>query len=462
MNIENLRTLTATVVRGKKWLVLADSDSAANHFAQELLDLGALDVMVLAATRDSPLKAIEPAYSRIDLGTDGSPGSLGHIRSCLHAFKHLPDHVRDAIDDWDPTKEAVVITPFWAEDLPVHGRPVFGARWPKWQQLENKMTCDAIWDALEIPRAQARVLPMYEAALQAAHRDLDAGMGTVWAGDNKEGWHGGAEYVRWIRSDRDLRGIIPFFRSHCDQVRIQPFLNGIPCSIHGIVYPDEVVSFRPCEMLVFRQSNSTRFRYAGAATTWDPPRGDREYLRNVASRVGVHLRALYGYRGAFTIDGVMTQSGFLPTELNPRYGAAIPRLTSSIRNLPLYLLNKIVCEGISLPYNPKDLEQVVLEAADTNRVVWAGFSLPNIQTPESMITHFSREKSGWIRTPRKADASVELHSSGTGSHLRVILHPHACRVGDSEANAVASLVTMTSEEMGHGLDDIEPAPNIRS
>ena len=138
MTVDTLRGHAAAVVATKKWLILADSDGAAAHFAQQLLELGAEDVMVLAAMRNTAEKAIEPTYRRVDLGTDGSPGSLGHIRSCLTAFRNLPEHICSEIDNWDPEGKAQVLTPFWAEDLPVHGRKVFGARWSKWQQLEKK------------------------------------------------------------------------------------------------------------------------------------------------------------------------------------------------------------------------------------------------------------------------------------------------------------------------------------
>ena len=112
MNIEPFRNHTAAIVEQKKWLVLADSDQAAHHFAEQLLDLGAADVLVLAATRNAAPKAIEPRYKRTDLGTDGNPGSLGHIRSCLAAFRELPEHIRAEIDAWDPDGDARVLTPF--------------------------------------------------------------------------------------------------------------------------------------------------------------------------------------------------------------------------------------------------------------------------------------------------------------------------------------------------------------
>ncbi|HWB72073.1 MAG TPA: hypothetical protein VG452_07635 [Egibacteraceae bacterium] len=45
-----------------------------------------------------------------------------------------------------------------------------------------------------------------------------------------------------------------------------------------------------------------------------------------------------GLPGVFTVDGVMTAEGFRPTELNPRFGAAIA-LMARATGLPLYLLH---------------------------------------------------------------------------------------------------------------------------
>jgi hypothetical protein len=65
-----------------------------------------------------------------------------------------------------------------------------------------------------------------------------------------------------------------------------PFLEGVPCSIHGVVFPEGAATFRPVEMVTLRRPGSSRLRYAGAATFWDPPAADREVMRDLARRVG--------------------------------------------------------------------------------------------------------------------------------------------------------------------------------
>ena len=51
-------------------------------------------------------------------------------------------------------------------------------------------------------------------------------MGTVWVGDNREGWHGGAKMLRWVRSRSEGRAAQLFLAEHCDRVRVMPFLEG--------------------------------------------------------------------------------------------------------------------------------------------------------------------------------------------------------------------------------------------
>lgn len=74
--------------------------------------------------------------------------------------------------------------------------------------------------------------------------------------------------MRWVRTAEQAAEAATFFALRCDQVRVMPFLEGIPCSIHGIVLPDGVLAVRPCEMVVLRRPGEATFHYAQAATFW--------------------------------------------------------------------------------------------------------------------------------------------------------------------------------------------------
>ena len=186
------------------------------------------------------------------------------------------------------------------------------------------MLADAIWDAADVA---ARAVPHRRPGRR--RRRCDDGdraswrteLGAVWVGDARDGFNGGGNYVRWVRDADDLARRAAFFQPRCDRVRVMPFLDGVPCSIHGFVLPDGTAALRPVEIATLRNPVDRSFVYGGLGTTWDPPAADRDEMRDAARRVGRHLQRAHGYRGAFGIDGVLTADGFRPTELNTRMSA---------------------------------------------------------------------------------------------------------------------------------------------
>jgi hypothetical protein len=299
---------------------------------------------------------------------------MGSIHEGERLLRDPPDWVQVQVDRFDPDRQARVIAPFFATGAPQLGRPVWGARQPAWVALEDKVVCDAAFEAAGVPVAPWRVVPVERAALLTAAALLDRGAGTVWAGDAREGFNGGASMVRWVRSPDDVDGALALLNAHCDRARVMPFLDGIPCSIHGMVLPDgSTLAFRPCEMLVLRRPAAPYFAYAQAATTWDPPSADRAQMRDLARRMGRWLRDTHGYRGVFTIDGVMTADCFLPTELNPRFGAALGVIGRNVQDIPLLSLHFAAIEGLDMDWQGDELEARVVAAADGQR--HAGFAV---------------------------------------------------------------------------------------
>ncbi len=150
-----------------------------------------------------------------------------------------------------------------------------------------------------------------------------------------------------------------------------PFLDGVPCSIHGIVFPQDVITLRPAEMIVLRTPGDVFF-YAGCASFFDPPDAEREAMRAIARTVGARLREEVAYRGAFTVDGVLTSDGFLPTELNPRNGAALNMMVKGAAELPFQLLLDAVVAGVDADWQPRALEDLLLAHADEHRAGGTG------------------------------------------------------------------------------------------
>jgi len=340
------RELLRRRLRGCKVVVAFGQVAMLGDRVATLRDLGAADVFALAegigvgdldpADADFPWRAVGPAH------TDTIMASL---RGFDRALADLPVDVAAALDAFDPDRSALVLRSLWWAEDEIAGRTVWGPRQPAWVRLEEKTIIDPLWDRAGVVRAPSQVVAADRAALAAAAAALDHGAGTVWAGDNREGWHGAGEYTRWVPDAAAVDDAVGFFAAHCDRVRVMPFLDGVPCSIHGIVCPDHVIALRPVEAVTLRVPGQTRLRYCSSSTTWDPPDADRESMRAMVRRVGALLRDEVGFRGTFTIDGVMTADGFRPTELNPRFGAGLATIARGVPELPIYYLDLAIADG---------------------------------------------------------------------------------------------------------------------
>ena len=464
MRIEDYRALAKRAFGGRPWIVSNDVLASLTPTVAELRELGATKCLCVAGIEGvGPTPDREFAPSPIVLGLE-APDVMSGIRASLDALANLPESVVRQIEAFDPDRRARVIgPPIFDDGRELAGRKKYGARAKEWQALEDKTIVDELWDAAGIRRAPSEIVDARRDALLAAHQRLDTGSGTVWVGDNREGFHGGAAYLRWVRSADDGDGAAEFLSAHCDRARVMPFLDGVPCSIHGIVFDEATIAFRPCEMFVLRRPGESTLHYARAGTLWDPRPDDREAMREAARRVGDHLRATVGYRGSFTIDGVMTKDGFLPTELNPRYGAALGVLMRGLPDLPLLLLNLAIVEGEPFDWQPRELERLVVEAADVKRSA-GGMSLSKTRVSEAAEAKLVRDESGAFRVApddATADATAQVGPAAMGAFVSVTLDAERATVGPSSAPDIAAALRCVDEHWGLELGPLEPAPDLR-
>lgn len=288
--------------------------------------LGALGcpVLVLATARGAgPVPAPEE-YTLTRIAPPATASITDELRLLDRMVRDLPPGAVADIEAFDPDRQGVFwCGPFVTNDEPVLGRPVLGGRPRAFLELEDKLLAEEIWVAADVLAAPHRVVPVEAAALAAASDELATDLGVVWSGDARDGFNGGGNYVRWILDDDDRASARGFFLPRCDRVRVMPFLEGVPCSIHGFVMPDGTAVLRPVEIATLRNAEERRLVYGGLSTWWDPAPADREEMRAVARRVGEQLRSAYSYRGAFGVDGVLSVDGFRPTELNTRMPAGL-------------------------------------------------------------------------------------------------------------------------------------------
>jgi hypothetical protein len=327
-------------------------------------------LLIARGTGTGPLPGPEDAeVHMLDLGTAASMSD--EVRTIARLAEEPPPDVVRRVEEYDPARRAV----WWLAPFGGHGtllgRPVLGGRPKAWGRLEDKLLCDEIWDAADVPRAPMRIVPVEPATLVAATDELSGGAGVVWAGDTREGVNGGGDLVRWIRSHADADQAYAYFVEHCDRVRVMPFLEGVPCSIHGFVLDDGVAAFRPLELVILRHGPTRTFRLGGMSTWWDPSDADRDQMRDLVRRVGGLLDERVGYRGGFGIDGVMTADGFRPTELNPRYTGGLTTLARAMPRVPMELLQLNVAAGRPAGIDAPALERLIVETADESRFAHA-------------------------------------------------------------------------------------------
>ena len=455
--------LLRSVFAGRRFLIAGPVAVGLRGLARRLTRLGAERPFLLAASEGTgSLPTPEEAELRI-LGIEATD-AVQELRGLQRALADLPTALRNDIDAWDPTRTARLILAFatpWAASVNAAGRKVYGARPAAWAALEDKVRVDAFCDAAGVRRAPSRIVPADYETLTSAARALDRGLGTVWAADARDGIHGGALGLRWVRRGDDGAASFASLRRMADRVRVMPFLEGIPASIHGIVFPDSVAVFRPVEMVVLRPTAGDRLFYAGCATAFDPHPDDREAMRDVARWVGTALRETVGYRGPFGIDGVLAEEGYLPTELNARAGAGLGPLAQRL-DLPLTPLCLTVTEGERLDCRPDLLERAIVESADAHRTC-AGWSVTPRKFHGNRTLAVLRDGSEYRETlpGEESDGTLQAGPGAAGGFLRFALRPERIERGPSAAPEVARAFRFADRTLGTEFGELEVARNVR-
>lgn len=458
--LDHHAALVRAQIAGRRWICTADVAAPAVHMAHRLLRLGAEAVLVLGVTRGAGMPEPGPGVELVLLGrTDRADDWMQAIHSAEAMLQDLPRGVQARIDAFDPAGTARVIGPLFSQEPVVGGRRVLGARPAAWRALEDKTIIDALWDAAGVPRAPAEVVDLAGAPAAAAR--LDRGEGTVWAADNSAGWHGGARGTRRVRGSAEAAGAAAWFAGRAARVRVMPFLEGVPCSIHGVVLPGAALALRPMEMLVLRQVADGAFHYARAASFWDPDPADRAEMRAFCRTVGRHLDAQLGYRGVFTIDGVMTRAGFRPTELNPRFGAALMPV-SQAAPFSIYLLHLLIAEGLDLDWRPAELERLLLALADATRVGGAN-AMTRRPIGADERAGFVLGAGGWrvAAAGEAAHATAVLGPAATGGIAIATLVPEQTPSGPPAGPRVAGLLNFLNAHWDLGIGELEGAPDVR-
>jgi hypothetical protein len=458
--VERLTAAARSLLSGRRVILAHTPVAGAGPLVDQFRSLGAERTFVVApflGTGELPGPATTDWYS-LDLD---ATNVMDVFRQFEKAMANPPDDLAAALDAFDPGGDALVLVMPFDTTTSVAGRPAFGARRPAWVALEDKTTNDALFARADVTCAPSEVVAAADrGALDAAAARVDRGAGTVWSGDAREGFNGGGVLVRRVTGPDRAAAVADLMAARCDRVRVAPFLDGIPCSIHGIVTTDGIAVFRPMEMVMLRTPD-TAFRYAGVASYWDPPAAARDEMRAAARRVGALLRAEVGFAGSYGIDGVLTADGFRPTELNPRMGGGLSVVARAVPDIPLFPLHWIAAAGQPLGVTAHELEETLTAAADARRG-GGGWVFVSRTFAETSTYHVVVE-GGICRAAGEgetADAELTIGPGAEGGFVRCIMDPDRTPVGPSVAPRVCSVLAWADAEFDLGLGPLTPAPDL--
>ena len=462
MSIEYYADLLRPHFEGRKFILIGGPVVGFGEMVRQLRTLGAERPLIIGSTLGAGDPPAEEDALWCSLGVRGAD-TMDSFYRYEALLRDLPGEIRETVERYDPERGARVLGAIVLSEVrDVAGRPRYGGRPPSWAALEDKVRIDAFWEAAGVRHARSLIVAAERDALGAAARELDRGSGTVWAGDARDGIHGGATVTFWVQSEEAAELAAARITARCGRARVMPFLEGIPCSIHGIVFPEGVAAFRPVELITLRRPGPNRFLYAGTATFWDPAGADREEMRAIARRVGECLRNRVGFRGLFTVDGVLSEEGFLPTELNPRAGAGLRGMTTAIPTLPFAPLAIAAQADEALDYRPETVESLVVEAADARRGGGGWTSFPGNRNRTEI--HRLVEESGRYRLAEGDEATSATLLTGPSDHGGFLAFtPDRRRIapGPSLAPRVIEAFRVADQDLGVALGPLEAARSVR-
>lgn len=445
MGVDYYTDLFDPLYAGRKWIIIADAAAGTGVVADRLLEAGAEGVLVVAGT---PGTGPQPPFY-VDVFIAGTTGTtmMEGIRSFARTITDPPSVLCDAIEAFDPEGEAGVLSSYLIPADVVCGRPVYGGTRPEWKALEDKLLIEDVWDRADIAHAEAVIVESGRAsAIDAAVKQVASADGAVIVADNTEGWHGGGEYTRYVASGADRGDTLAFFAAHSQRVRVMPYLRGVPCSIHALVSDETILAFRPVEMLVYRRPASDEFVYVGMATVWDPSPKVREEMRMAVRSVGAVIRDNFGYRGAFGIDGVCTEEGFLPTELNPRLSGGLGLQAQSAGGYPIGDINRAVISGMPLDLRLDALEREIVAGADATRTGRWSRPITHLSVGETIDLPIRYDNNAWSTAGSDETATMSLGPSPQGALVAVKLaEPHGLPMGSTIAEIAAASFVLSDQ-----------------
>ncbi|MEU6277484.1 ATP-grasp domain-containing protein [Streptomyces populi] len=428
-DFEDRAALASAVARffRDRRLVVVSSRLSVNSWLLDFLRDHSLPMPFMVLTDTTGIPADIPSH-RIEV-----EGTV--VDSWLRALEERllapPADLLAALDAHDPERTALVLTPPLTQGVDtVLGRRCFGWRRPEWVRYEDKTVSSSLWERAGVPAVPSMVTEPTAEALASAFDACDRGAGVVVSADASTGIHSGSAGVIRVRDRAGLDDALTFLLGRSRRAVVAPFMEGISCSLHGMVFEKEVAVFRPIEQVVLRDA-STRFPLLGGNALWSASERDTAEIREIARRVGERLRDEAGYRGSFGVDAILTADGFRPIEVNARMGGFIVN-GGPAAGVPLDLIHAMVTEGEEAGISPAALERAVIGGFAT--VPGTSLVFPLAQEPpgEARVLFLRWEEGNGFRPAGDGEpheAVVQHVQTPVGSRLTLEFPSRPCYVG---------------------------------
>mmetsp|Transcript_2616 Transcript_2616/g.9241 ORF Transcript_2616/g.9241 Transcript_2616/m.9241 type:complete len:479 (-) Transcript_2616:738-2174(-) len=292
--------------------------------------------------------------------------------------------MRARLDLFDPAFSALVVFDgLFVVPSVVMGRQVlFNCNSVRFQ-LEDKIGCTKLLTAAGL-LSDYRVHNVSDTtSILQARESLDKGFGVVTAAGGK--WSSGASGVMHIASaDSDARcmSLLP----ETGDVRIMPFIPGIPVELTFIIFKDKhICILQPEEGLTLMRSDQpSRFVFYGINSLWRPNAKTAAVLKSAAHKLACFLRDELDYLGVCNLNGMLDEfDNFTATEFNARVPGPRPR---RVFQDELYFLDAAINSFSAQDIPSHQVSANILQAQEDT----AGVYILNFAADMKLVSYFPR------------------------------------------------------------------------
>jgi hypothetical protein len=180
-------------------------------------------------------------------------------------------------------------------------------------------------------------------------------------------------------------------------------------------------------------------------------------------RVGEVLRQRVDFRGAFTVDGILSADGWVANECNPRFGAGLQYVRSASPNSAFDLLHHVVIAGDGPTVAAAEVEALVVERADATRwgATWTPTTSVNWTESNSMALRGDAKGFEPAAEGDAADATLTYGPGHIGGFVRCEFFADRIPRGESCAPRAVAALAFADAHCGAGIGALAAAAPVR-